>query len=225
VNHELHSAEEPEMAVQILRGKTVPADNVRGQLVAGELLDPETCGWHYVEGLTLPDDPALAIVWDKVGLGHNGQRLSEGGHEVLFVSGSSRVVSGKEWPEFLDHQKQLLASRANAAQKARPALTARIRLPAGEVVDQFAGPFVLSEIEATAGGESSGSSQKSGNSLGAGDLRWFQLKSWGSDGAPLESTHTFTLSLGKFKSRPVDVKVSGDQVTPDSIVFEMQDSD
>jgi len=103
---------EPKQAVEILRGKTVPADKVQGRLAAGKLLDPETCGWHYVEGLTTNDDPALAIVWDKVGLGHNGERLSDGGHEVLFVDGHRQMVSGKDWPEFLDRQKKQLAARS-----------------------------------------------------------------------------------------------------------------
>ena len=34
-----------------LRGKTVPESAVRARLERGELLTPETCGWHYVEGL------------------------------------------------------------------------------------------------------------------------------------------------------------------------------
>ena len=222
---ELHFVDEPEIAVQILRGKTIAADKVQRRLTAGELLDPESCGWHYVEGLTLQDDPALAILWDKVGLGHNGQRLADGGHEVLFDDGTSRIVSGSEWPGFLDRQHELLASRNAAAEKGQPALTARIKLPAGEIVDHFDGPFVLSETNSTADGNSSGSRLKSGDSLGPSNLRWFRLNSWGADGAPLDSTHTFTLTLGKLKSRSVDVKVSGDQVTPDSIVFEMPRSD
>src|SRR6267142_2049671 len=67
-----------------LRGKTVPESIVRARLEAGELLTPETCGWHYVEGLRKDDDPRLALFWDKVGLGHNGERLSGGGHWVCF---------------------------------------------------------------------------------------------------------------------------------------------
>ena len=39
-----------------LRGKTIPVDVVRERLERGELLTPETCGWHYVEGLRLGDD-------------------------------------------------------------------------------------------------------------------------------------------------------------------------
>lgn len=111
-NHGQNFLGDLEGAVEILRGKTIPSDRVRSRLAARRLLDPETCGWHYVEGLTTKDDHALAIVWDKVGLGHNGERLSEGGHEVLFVDGSRRMVNAKEWPEFLQHQSELRAARA-----------------------------------------------------------------------------------------------------------------
>ena len=34
--------------------------------------------------LWLDDDRRLALCWDKVGLGHNGERLPDGGHTVLF---------------------------------------------------------------------------------------------------------------------------------------------
>ena len=46
----------------MLRGKTVPESVVREILERGVLLGPETCGWHYVEGLTLADDPRLRAV-------------------------------------------------------------------------------------------------------------------------------------------------------------------
>ena len=67
----------------ILRGRTVPEAVVRQALKRDGRLGPDSCGWHYVERLRLDDDPGLAIFWDKVGLGHNGQRLSRGGHTVL----------------------------------------------------------------------------------------------------------------------------------------------
>ena len=38
-----------------LRGKTVPEKVVKDILERGELLGPDTCGWHYVEGLTLAE--------------------------------------------------------------------------------------------------------------------------------------------------------------------------
>jgi hypothetical protein len=63
----------------VLQGKTVPLDVVKVTLERGSRLGPDTCGWHYVEGLRLDDDPRLALCWDKVGLGHNGERLPDGG--------------------------------------------------------------------------------------------------------------------------------------------------
>jgi hypothetical protein len=97
---------------ELLRGKTVPLETVKKILESGELLGPDSCGWHYVEGLTLSDDLQLAIVWDKVGLGHNGQDI-QGGHSVLFLGGSEDVVTASEWPEFLKRQEQLMAARHN----------------------------------------------------------------------------------------------------------------
>ena len=55
----------------LLRGRTVPEAVVRVALKRDGTLGPDSCGWHYVEGLRLDDDPGLAIFWDKIGLGHN----------------------------------------------------------------------------------------------------------------------------------------------------------
>jgi hypothetical protein len=95
----------------VLQGKTVPLDEVKGTLERGGRLGPETCGWHYVEGLTLDDDPRIGLCWDKVGLGHNGQRLSDGGRTVLFVNRGSAYIAGARWPAFLEEQEKLLANR------------------------------------------------------------------------------------------------------------------
>lgn len=93
----------------LLRGKTVPLDVVEPVLQGGGRLGPDTCGWHYVEGLTQQDDPRLALLWDKVGLGHNGQKLKDGGHTVLFVGLRKEYIPGDKWDAFLEEQKQLLA--------------------------------------------------------------------------------------------------------------------
>ena len=64
-----------------LRGKIVPEDAVRARLKAGELLTPETCGWHYVEGLTSiaivtpfnlgrSDTGETLINWSRLGVPH-----------------------------------------------------------------------------------------------------------------------------------------------------------
>jgi hypothetical protein len=101
--------QDPWMAY-ILRGKTIPPDIVRERLERGELLTPETCGWHYVEGLRKGDDPRLALFWDKAGLGQFGQRLKNGAHEVHFVDGSLDYIPGEEWDQFLAAQEQLRAN-------------------------------------------------------------------------------------------------------------------
>ncbi|NQT15805.1 MAG: hypothetical protein HQ582_23825 [Planctomycetes bacterium] len=52
--------EDPYIA-HTLRGKSVPETVVLERLGQGQLLSPDTCGWHYVEGLTLDDDPGIAL--------------------------------------------------------------------------------------------------------------------------------------------------------------------
>lgn len=95
----------------VLQGKTVPLGAVRAALEGGGL-DPDTCGWHYVEGLRKDNDPELALVWDKVGLGHNGERLPAGGHTVLYVGMRDGFVEGADWDGFLRDQERLLKQRA-----------------------------------------------------------------------------------------------------------------
>lgn len=99
----------------LLRGKTVPESVVKEILERGELLTPDTCGWHYVEGLRTDDDPRLALFWDKAGLDHNGGRMAEGGHIVLFVPLMERKhIPEAEWDKFLAEQRKLLAERNTA---------------------------------------------------------------------------------------------------------------
>ena len=95
----------------LLRGKTVPKAVVAAILERGERLGPESCGWHYVEGLTTNDDHRIAIFWDKVGLGHNGQRLPQGGHYVTYLNGTSAYIPAAEWSSFIEEQETLLRKR------------------------------------------------------------------------------------------------------------------
>lgn len=199
------------VGAETLSGKTVPEEVAKRVLDRGELLGPDTCDWHYVEGLTLADDPQLALVWDKIGLGHDGQRLDCGGHSVFRLSGHEEVVTEAEWPGFLREQDELLAKRSEAAKKGLPILTATIRLPSGQVADHFDGAFTL-EQRFRHGLFSHGSGLSSGERLTAEALRWWQL----SDG-----TIEYTLTLNNWKSKPVEVSVSGGKAAPDSIVFEM----
>ncbi|HBO44202.1 MAG TPA: hypothetical protein DD670_09770 [Planctomycetaceae bacterium] len=104
---------------EILRGKTVPLEVVQPILERGGRLGPDTCGWHYVEGLRLDDDPRLALCWDKARLGHNGQRTADGGTAVLFVKLGYEYIPGSKWNEFLAEQEKLLAEH-NEKKLARP---------------------------------------------------------------------------------------------------------
>lgn len=93
---------------ELLRGKTIPKDLVESILARGELLGPETCGWHYIEGLREDDDPRLAILWDKVGLGHNGERLDNGDRFITRIGTPHEMIPGSKWSEFVEEQKTLL---------------------------------------------------------------------------------------------------------------------
>jgi len=101
---------------RLLRGKTVSESVVKEILERGELLTPETCGWHYVEGLRLHDDPRLALFWDKVGLDHNGGLLVDGGHIVMTIEGGREHIRADEWEKFMERQRRLLAERGTAAE-------------------------------------------------------------------------------------------------------------
>jgi hypothetical protein len=93
----------------LLGGKAVPEATAQAILDSPSPLGPETCSWHYVEGLSIYDDPRQALFWDKTGLGHNGQRIGVGGHTVLFIDGDRRHISAEEWPQFLKEQEELWA--------------------------------------------------------------------------------------------------------------------
>ena len=48
--------------------------------------------------------------WDKVpGLGHNCERMPDGGREVVFVSGNGSYIHGTNWAAFVDGQRMKLA--------------------------------------------------------------------------------------------------------------------
>jgi hypothetical protein len=100
-----------------LCGKTKSAETAQEILETGGLLGPDTCDWHYVEGLTTSDDDRFALVWDKIGLGHDGERLPDGGHSIWRLHGGEEVISGPEWPKFLEEQERLMAARTEAAKK------------------------------------------------------------------------------------------------------------
>ena len=124
------------MPAECLAGRAKSAATAKSILESGRLLGPDSCDWHYVEGLTWDDDDDIAILWDKSSLGHQGQRL-HGGHEVLLLSGVPRTIRAKEWDEFLADQAQRLARRSKWAKEGQPVLTARVQMPDGTVTDNI----------------------------------------------------------------------------------------
>lgn len=92
----------------LLSGKHIDSSVTEETLARGELLGPETCGWHYVPGLRRKSDQNVALFWDKIGLGHNGQRLDDGGHIVWYASGNRRHIKASEWDSFIEEQQELL---------------------------------------------------------------------------------------------------------------------
>jgi len=84
-------------------------------------LDTDSCGWHYVEGLSATNDPTLAIAWDKSwGLGHNGQRIRKFGREVIYVNGSTVAKLVQDWPKFAVEQQEKLAKAIAARTNGGP---------------------------------------------------------------------------------------------------------
>ena len=92
----------------LLARRDIAPEVVEQMLERGQLLTPETCGWHYVEGLRLDSDPELALFWDKEGLDENGGRLSAGGHFVSYVGWPYNYIPESEWNSFLEEQNRLL---------------------------------------------------------------------------------------------------------------------
>jgi hypothetical protein len=189
----------------VLRGMTVPERNVRSILDAGGVLGPDSCGWHYVTGLTRADGPGLALLWCKVALGHNGNRPRDGGRQVVFVGRGVEWVSGNRWRAFLNDQKALMERRSTRAVSGMPLVTGSIQLPDGNRLGRFDGPCTIREE--TKGPDSSGHGTSSG---GGCDLRWYQPPI--QDGAV-----TRTLSFSNLVSDPVTITFKSG--TPDITNF------
>lgn len=198
----------------LLRGKIISLKTVEHALAANGKLGPDSCGWHYVEGITLSDDSQIAIVWDKVGLGHNGQRLEHGGHFIIRADGRQDFVSGEGWSNFSQEQQELLAHRNIKAFQGLPELTARIVLPGGKVLTNFDGQYELQESASTATFSLTGGSER-GNHL---DLKWYRIYPEG-DG---QMTWSLVLPDEKLRSKPVTFITTNGQAIPDSITFEME---
>ncbi|MCX7421383.1 MAG: hypothetical protein NT013_17820 [Planctomycetia bacterium] len=111
----------PNVGAEILRGKTAPYDVVQAKLDRGEYLMEKDVGcWEYVEGLHKNDDGRLALFWDKLGLGHSGERQTPPEHIVWFVSGSKESITEDQWPQFLAEQERLRAEVFTQRTAAKP---------------------------------------------------------------------------------------------------------
>ncbi len=198
---------------EILRGMTVQESKTRRALEQGHPLSPATCGWHYVEGLTLADDPRIAILWCKEALDHNGRRWPDGRREVVYVDGRRRQVSGDEWPAFLADQEKLIANRSERAKQGLPLVSAVVELPDGTRAEQFDGSYRLTETSRSPSG--SGSGHSSGTSFNASELIWFH--------PPIQTgTVTRTLHFNNMQSEPVTVTFIDGKPDTDAVVFKLQ---
>ena len=196
-----------------LSGMTVPPEETEAILKAGRLLGPESCGWHYVEGLTQADDRRIGILWCKEPLGHNGDRTRDGGRQVLRVNCAPEWVSGKDWPDFLAEQERLLSQRSPRAVAGQPLLTSHILLPDGTVTNAFPSSYTIATT--SRGRSSSGSGSSSGNNLDPSQLVWYH--------AEIEAgTITYTLSFSNLISDTVSVEVKDGIAVPTNITFRMR---
>jgi hypothetical protein len=198
----------------MLRGMTIPEATARRMLESGKPLTAETCGWHYVPGLTKADDTRLALLWCKQPLGHNGQRTKGGGRQVVFVDGYTRWITGAEWPTFLEEQERLLRQRSPQAKGwgGEPLVRAAIELPDGTRIQAVEGSYTLWEEESQPDSSESGSS--SGGRLTVSDLTWYR--------APLkDGILTRTLVFSNLMSDPVSVTFAGGVPDRTNVVFKM----
>jgi hypothetical protein len=128
------------------------------------------------------------------------------------LNSDHRVVTADDWPQFLEEQTKLMASRDEQAISGRPALIATIRLPSGKTVDHFSGNWRLETSKQSKDGSSGG--QSSGSELSQSELRWYRLP----DG---EITYVLTLVDMGWRSRPVTVRIRNGRAAPSSITFDM----
>jgi hypothetical protein len=199
-----------------IRGMTVPENTVRKILDRGNLLGPDTCGWHYTDGLTRADDPRIALLYCKQPLGHNGQRMKDGGRQVVFVGANIEWISGDKWPAFIEEQKELLSKRDARAKAGTPLVNAIIELPDGQQIETVDAAYTIKEQEAEADG-SSGHSTESGNALNRDTIIWFN--------PPLQNKFsgfvTRTLLFSNLVSAPVTVFFTNGVPDKTNVVFKM----
>jgi hypothetical protein len=189
-----------------LKGKTVDIEAAEAVFEQNGVLDSNTCGWYYVEGLTEGDNPEIAIVWDKIaGLGHNGQRLQNESRAVLYLDGHEGYIPASQWAEFLQHQQKLLAARPERLKQGLPPIVFKIRLPNGEIVDHYDGAFTLQFAGYTV----------TGTNLAPQNLDWYSI-------SISQGTLSPSLTLPGMKSKPVEIAVSNWWPTVNEAIIEME---
>jgi hypothetical protein len=200
-----------------IRGMTIPEKTVRAVLDSGNLLGPDSCGWHYTDGLTQADDTRIALLYCKQPLGHNGDKTKDGGRQVVFVGGNIEWISGDRWPTFLKEQKDLLLQRTDRAQAGQPLVDAVIELPDGHQVEGLNTSYTFQEREAGVDGFS-GNGTSSGGSLTRDSFVWFNT--------PFRTNFsgfiTRTLLFSNLVSSPVTVTFSNGIPDKTNVVFKMR---
>ena len=88
-------------AFEIIVGKAGDVEAARAFYLEHGYLLKEHSSWHYVGGLT-NEDPSLILCWDKIPLGHNGQRQRGNPREVIMATGFREFVHESAWSEFLE---------------------------------------------------------------------------------------------------------------------------
>jgi hypothetical protein len=196
-----------------LRGMTVSRKKVQGILDRGGLLGPDSCGWHYVPGLTLADDPGLALLWCKTALNHNGSPSKDGGREVLFIGRGREWVSGDGWPAFLERQKDLMKRRSKREMDGEPLVTGLVELPDGSLIDHVDAFYTMTEE--SKGPDTSGTGSSSGQGFSSSRHVWYR--------APLLNGRvTRTLSFSNLVSDPVTVTFENGVQDITHVVFKMR---
>ena len=204
---------EGHISASLLRGMTAPPEKVDAILTKGELLGPDTCGWHYVEGLTESADPEIAILWCKEPLGHYGQRTKDKSREVLFVDGGYKSIPGDKWDEFLKEQERLLAQRSTREKAGFPLVNATVISPEGETINKHKGEYRHQDIFKETG--STWTNSGSGNPFSRTSLIIHR--------APIQNgSLTRVISFSEYISEPVTVSFSDGVASPTNVVFPMR---
>jgi len=216
---------------ELLAGKTGSASTGKQILSTGGSLGPDSCSWHYVEGLTTADEARLAILWDKIGLGHDGQRLRQGGHEVIFVDGDRKFITGKDWPLFIKAQSELLAKKTAAASKGKPVVTGEIFFLNSanrsyhdstftlwsKPLDNYDKSHYVYSTMTTLTTNAGYTIDRTGSVLMPSALTWYQ------DEVPQAGAVEYILTFTNFRSWPVVVEFKDGKPDAKHILFQMSE--